>query len=359
MGLTRDKALAISGMTRHQYYYHPQGKRPGKPASTTTTRLTSQGKEAVPNNEVTGIIKTIQTNPDTDYGYRTMTYQLKLLAFIINHKKVYRLMQEAGLLKQRHKRHNKQYALYRTVMPERPLQVLEMDIKYMWIQQARRYAFIFTIIDTFTRMVLNWRVGFQMKSHHIKDAWEYVIIHYLQPADLLLRKLHIEVRNDNGPQMIAQLIRNYFEQNHINQVFTHPYTPQENGHIESFHNILGKALKAKAFWSIQDLEQRLKVFYENYNHLRLHGSIAHLCPSMFWQQWEEGNIQRQVKTNKKVKFNLLIPYHQLSGNKNLREASCLKADAFDTHRLLHTEEVTGPGTPQQPSVQQSPSVASC
>jgi hypothetical protein len=29
----------------------------------------------------------------------------------------------------------------------------------------------------------------------------------------------------------------FFVENHLNQVFTHPYTTQENGHIESFHAI--------------------------------------------------------------------------------------------------------------------------
>jgi transposase InsO family protein len=38
----------------------------------------------------------------------------------------------------------------------------------------------------------------------------------------------------------AKLIQEFFKENYLNQVFTHPYTPQENGHIESFHAILAK-----------------------------------------------------------------------------------------------------------------------
>lgn len=34
-------------------------------------------------------------------------------------------------------------------------QVLEMDIKYVWVTQARRHSYILTIIDTFTRFVLH------------------------------------------------------------------------------------------------------------------------------------------------------------------------------------------------------------
>jgi transposase InsO family protein len=33
---------------------------------------------------------------------------------------------------------------------------------------------------------------------------------------------------------LQKLIQEFFKENYLNQVFTHPYTPQENGHIESF-----------------------------------------------------------------------------------------------------------------------------
>jgi hypothetical protein len=38
-------------------------------------------------------------DPDTDYGYHKMTYALLILGYLINHKKVYRLMHEGHLLK--------------------------------------------------------------------------------------------------------------------------------------------------------------------------------------------------------------------------------------------------------------------
>lgn len=268
-------------------------------------------------------------------------------------------MSEAQLLKEQYKKKDKQYVQYRKVVPKRPLEVLEMDIKYIWIQDARRYAFILTIIDTFSRKVLCWKVGFQMKSRHIQQAWENVIIHHLQPADLLSQKLHVEVRNDNGPQMGSKMIRQFFKENHLNQVFTHPYTPQENGHIESFHNILAKSLQTSSFWSLEELQLRLNIFYSNYNNLRLHGSIAHLSPNTFLEQWEKGNIQRKEMKHKKVKFKLLIPYYKLSGNRSLREASCLISGALNAQQILHHKEVNGPDQLQQPSVQKSPSVASC
>ena len=86
-----------------------------------------------------------------------------------------------------------------------------------------------------------------MKQQQIKQAWEFIILHFLTNGRLSKKtSCNIEVRNDNGPQFIAKLIREFFAENHINQVFTHPYTPQENGHVESFHAILKSALGTTA-----------------------------------------------------------------------------------------------------------------
>lgn len=149
-------------------------------------------------------IKKIQSNPDTDYGYRKMTYQLALLGVKINHKKVYRLMRQAQLLKQPIRvGDQKQYVQYRGVTPERPLPVIEMDIKMVWLVEHRRHAYILNMIDPFTRAILYWSVGYQMKQEQVKQAWRQVIIQHLQPNDLLSEDVHIELRNDNDPQFCA------------------------------------------------------------------------------------------------------------------------------------------------------------
>lgn len=303
-------------------------------------------------------IVNLQEDPDTDYGYRKMYFALMMLGYFINHKKVYRLMKEHKLLKQKYKRAEKTYAQYRIVTPQGPLQVFEMDIKYVWIAKARKHCYILTIIDTFTRYVLNWQIGFTMKSQQVKQAWEEVIVNYLQEADLLKKRIHIEIRNDNGPQFAAKIIQDFFKENYLNQVFTHPYTPQENGHIESFHSILSRSIEKEAFWEIEDLEKRLEKFYNTYNNKRLHGSIANLTPKLFWELWDEQKISSKEIKNKTLKFYLTIPYQQLPDNGNLREVPCLNYQRFDTSDNLQKEAI-GPETLQQPPAQRSPSVVPC
>lgn len=362
MGLTRDRVLPILGLSRHQYYYKPKGTRPGNKPTKITRRLVDNKVVEESNEQVVEQIKQVKSDPDTDYGYRKMCVALMILGYYINHKKVYRIMKEQQLLRERYKRRAKNYAQYRTVIPEGPLQVLEMDIKYVWIARHRRHAFILTIIDTFTRFVLHWQVGFTMKSNHVKKAWEEVILNYLQPADLLNKKICIEIRNDNGPQFGSKMIQAFFKENYINQVFTHPYTPQENGHIESFHNILSASLSNQEFWDLEELIAKLTIFYEKYNNTRLHGSIANLPPKLFWELWDKNMITREVKNHGKVKFSLKCNYQQLSGNASLREVPCLNPTGLDARLDLQKKVPESENEPKallQPSVQRSPSVVPC
>lgn len=347
MGLRRDKALAAVNITRHRYYYKPTGNRPGKKPSETTLKRHNDETIEVNNQQVIEQVKTTQADCDTDYGYRKMCYALMIAGFYINHKKLYRLMKQAHLLKPRHQRADKTYAKYRIVTPAGPLQVLEADIKYVWITEASRHAYILTIIDTFTRHVLHWQVGFTMKAIQIKQAWQTVIVEHLQGADQLRKRIDIEIRNDNGPQFGAKIIREFFEENYLNQVFTHPYTPQENGHVESFHAILSNALCKQTFWNLEQLETRLTLFYEKYNNTRLHGSIANLPPRLFWELWQKGKITRKEMDNKKVKFKLNIPYQQLSGNESLKEVPCLNFGGLNAQQNLPHQtlkEAIGPET---------------
>lgn len=352
-GMKRDNALAIAGLSKHQYYYKPKPGKRGKPPSQETLKISGTDVDRVPNQSVVEQIKATQNDPDTDYGYHKMTYVLLILGFYINHKKVYRLMDENNLLKDRSQKPARTFVKYRRVMPGSPLELLEMDIKFVWVEEHRRFAYILTVLDTFSRVALCWHVGYQIRQAQIKNIWEYIILTFLQPYNCIGKKMQIEIRNDNDSRFIANTVQEFFKENQLTQVFTHPYTPQENGHIESFHAILSQRLSRQAFWSLDELEQNLILFYEKYNNHRLHGSTCHLPPMVFWNLWEQGLIKSiPNEKERKIKFKLLIPYHQLSGNMNLREVPCSPSTTLDgLEKVSVLKEMNGAVTLPQPSVQ--------
>ncbi len=319
-GLSIKKALSIARITRHQYYHKPRSGRRGRPQTQETVKWLDAHTTVDCDNEfVVTEMTTVLEDPDTQYGYKRMAVALMLLGYMIGKKKVYRLMKEQGLLQRRKRKGNKKRVNGRRVDPTRPLELLEMDIKYVWVEERAGFAYILTVIDTFTRVVLHKHVAYHMTRHEVKAVWEYVIVNYLQGTDALKKGLRIEVRNDNGPQFGAKIIRQFFKDNHLDQLFTHPYTPQENGHIESFHAILSEHLNRFHFQTLAELESNMDCFYAKYNCVRLHGSIACLTPMLFWEYWDKGLIRRIEKEKKCSTFKLTIPYYEISGNESLRE----------------------------------------
>ena len=104
-------------------------------------------------------------------------------------------MDENQLLHERYKKLGRTFVKYRKVMLTRPLQVLEMDIKVVWVEEFHHNAYILTVIDTFTRFALGYRVGYSIGKHIVKELWEEIIEKYLQPYDCLRQQLDIEIRN--------------------------------------------------------------------------------------------------------------------------------------------------------------------
>ena len=344
--------MEIARITKHQLYYRNKSGKQGRRPSEKTLKIDGSKHLEVPNEEVVNDINAISEDPDTNYGYRKMTYALMILGYQINHKKVYRLMKENMLLKEKHSRQPRPFVKYRRVIPQGPLQVLEMDIKLVWVEEFKRHAFILTVIDTFTRVLLGRKTAYSIKKSMVKELWEDIIENHLQPYNCFNRQIDIEIRNDNDSRFIAASIRKFFEENKLTQVFTHPYTPQENGHIESFHAILSRKLNRYRFWSMNDLEQCLTLFYEKYNNHRLHSSTLYLPPMVFWHQWEQGNVSMDINFKKRsTKFKLLIPYHQLSGNMSLKDVPCPHLKPINGVEDESENEMYGAVTFLQPSVQ--------
>lgn len=321
-GLSLERCFAITDLTKNQYYYKPSGKKRGRRPSTSTLYKdnSSGGTESIDNSTVVRRIVDIKLDPDHANYYKLITKTLCLEGYYINHKKVYRLMYEHLLLEDRKKQTGKKYVQYRRVAPSQPLEVLEMDIKYVWLYEKMKYAFVLTVIDTFTRYVLHWAVGLQMQTAQVKEVWEYVIAHYIQPYRGMGESIDIEVRSDNGKQFSSKEIISFFKDNYLDQVHTHPYTPEENGHVESFHKTLGKSISKDSFTNLESLETRLNKFYLAYNNKRAHGSILGLPPAIFWALIVTDKIAVEVDAEKRrTKCKLKVAYQDITGLPRINE----------------------------------------
>ncbi len=294
------KMLVAEGI---RYYYKPKGRKPGK--KPTHASLKEDGtivKNAVVIQDIKAIIK-----PDfIDYGYEKVTVELRKKKYIINRKKVFRLMRENHLLnpKKSASGSQKNYVKFYQPYPSSPFEMFEIDIKYIYIAGDRRNTFLITILDVFTRKALVWDLDFSMKSDKVILLIDQLILNFLQPRDLLKTNIKVTIRSDNGSQFVAKIVRRHLQENQIFQEFIKPATPQQNGYIESFHSTVEKLVCNKfEFESLAHAKEIFHKFYETYNKKRILKCLLYKTPDDFLEEWDEDKllVTYDIKT-KKQKF---------------------------------------------------------
>ena len=267
------------GMVHSSYYRTPSlGRKGNRPSKFTYNKHNGwMGKQAV----VTSITA-ILSHEFIDCGYRLMTSYLKREGYLINHKKLYRIMKEEGLLKLENRINRsgsgRKFVKFRKVNTSRPFECLEMDIKIVWIPSAGKNAYLLSIIDVHTRKILKDYFSFSIKQAKVIDFLSDMLEALKYPESIV-------IRSDNGSQFIAKSVREYLELIGVEHQFTHIATPEENAHIEAYHGILKKEVfkrvDYRTFGEIQQILKRYVIFYNNH---RLHGLLGRITPMEKWNQ---------------------------------------------------------------------------
>jgi transposase InsO family protein len=254
------------------------------------------------NDEVVALIKSICLEPFLDYGADRMCLELKNRGLIINKKKVYRLMKEGNLLFPKKASSGSVFrkrVVSSSPCPSFPFEVIEIDIKYIYIHGANRNAYLLTALDTFTRIAMAWRLDYKMKAKQVAELTQSILESY--PSASVEGTL-LRIRTDNGPQFISKILHEAIENLPFEHEFIQPRTPQQNGHIESFHHTVSKLVTSS--YEFEDLEQANKIFtqfYEVYNNKRIKEELLGKSPVQFYQLWQKNEIGVKHE-NKQTKF---------------------------------------------------------
>ena len=300
IGMPTTKALEIAGVPRSTYYFKGKGTKKGKAASTHTV---FKG-EMVPNDAIVTSINEILSQEFIDYGYIRTTVVLKQLGYMINKKKVYRIMKEQHLLFPKRKGINKgkKYVQYTSPACTHPFEVMEIDIKYIYIHGIKSNAYLITILDVFTRVALVWSLNMNMKAQRVNELIDQLMNQWFIPYDIDPFNTQIKIRTDNGSQFIAHTFRERLMRSGIDNEYIRPGTPQQNGHIESFHSTVSNLVCNKYhFEDFESAKLTLSRFFDVYNNKRIMASILYLTPMDFLNLWNLGYIE--VKKNKvKTKY---------------------------------------------------------
>jgi putative transposase len=231
-------------------------------------------------------------------GYQKLTRHLKRdYNYTVNHKKVYRLCQENGLLlpkKKKRKKPRSKRSINRLI--SRPHQMWEMDLKYGFIHGENRFFYILAIIDVYMRLIVNYYVGLRCTGKDLVFTLNNAIKKYE-----IFNKDQLVIRSDNGSQMTSNVfIKNIdsFGKEQLLHELIPPATPNKNAHIEAFNSILEiEFLQPRYFRTYGQAYLETTEFMEFYNTGRIHGALKNRTPMEVFELFKKGqdlNI-REIK----------------------------------------------------------------
>ena len=302
-GLNVSDAVAIAGIRKSTYYYRPNGKPKGKRPSTHTFK---HGEGMVTNDAVVEEILNLISPEYHDYGYKVSSELLKRKGYLINHKKVKRLMKDNHLLHPqtiKTESLNKVFISYTVPPLDGPFKTIEADIKFVYIHEQNRNAFLITFLCTFCRYATVWDLRYTMTGQQIKDLVMALINHPVVRENID-QYTRIMIRTDNGPQFIAKILASALDAIGLKHEFINPGTPQQNAHIESFHSTVTRLVCSKyVFRDVAHARQIFNEFYFAYNNTRVMKSLLYYPPKQFLELWKAGIVGiKKNKRNKEIFF---------------------------------------------------------
>ena len=210
------------------------------------------------------------------YGYRRIQAVLKAEGWRVNRKKVQRLWREEGLRVSSRARKRRRSG--RSSAPrqeaEYPLHVWSWDFVEDRTADGRRLK-VLTMVDEFTRFCLILYVARAITARDAILVLERAMAEYGCPEF---------IRNDNGPEFVAQAMQAYLAASGIGTQYIDPGSPWQNAYAESFNGKLrDECLDRELFGSLLEARVILAAYREEYNKRRPHSSLGYLPPLAFWQ----------------------------------------------------------------------------
>lgn len=299
-GLSVQKALLIACLSPSSYYYKPTGKAKG---NTPSLVCRNRDGRCISNAELVELIRQMLSEEFIDYGYRRTGEALKRLGWLVNHKKVYRLMKQARLLHPpiRRNKADKTYVVYTIPRADVPFSVVEVDIKYIWLHQLRRHGYLVSFLCVKTRFIAAWEFGLTMTAEQISRVLQRFLAHDDVQHFTRGKPYTFRLRTDNGPQFISSKLSSALVEAGLEHEFIQPGTPQQNGHIEGFHSYVERVVCQG--YELRDYHHAYEVFtrfFNTYNYKRIMKGIDYQTPAKALHEWIKNPnwIQRAINKRK-------------------------------------------------------------
>jgi len=203
------------------------------------------------------------------WGYKRLHVLLRREGYRVNHKLVYRLYREEGLLVRRRRRKRVAGPRVPLPMPTRPNERWGMDFIMDSFVEGRRFRCL-TMVDEYTRECPVIEVDTSLPSARVLQVLDRLAATCGLPQSLVV---------DHGPEFISKALDAWAYRHGVRLEFIRPGKPVDNAYIESFHSrFRDECLNESWFWDLPDARRQIEAWRRDYNEVRPHESLRYRTP---------------------------------------------------------------------------------
>ncbi|PLV85620.1 integrase [Streptococcus pneumoniae] len=265
-----DILLKIIKLARPTYYYHLK-------------QLDQSDKDC----DIKAEIQSIYTEHKGNYGYRRMTLELRNRGFVVNHKKVQRLMKVLGLTARiRRKRKYSSYQgevgkkadnlIQRQFEATKPMQKCYTDVTEFAIPASTQKLYLSPVLDGFNSEIIAYNLSCSPNLEQVKTMLEQAFTEKYYANTIL--------HSDQGWQYQHDFYHRFLESKGIQASMSRKGNSPDNGMMESFFGILKSEMfygYEKSFRSLENLEQAIVDYIDYYNNKRIKVKLKGLSPVQY------------------------------------------------------------------------------
>ena len=269
-GFRLDLLLETAHLARSTYYYQLK-----------------QLDEFDKDKELKAEIQSIYCEHKGNYGYRRMTLELRNRGFMVNHKKVQRLMKVLGLSARiRRKRKYSSYQgevgkkaenlIQRQFEASKPMEKCYTDVTEFAIPNSTQKLYLSPVLDGFNSEIIAYNLSTSPNLEQVKAM-----------LDQAFTEEHYEntiLHSDQGWQYQHQYYHQFLEDKGIQPSMSRKGNSPDNGMMESFFGILKSEMfygYEKTFKSLNQLERAIVDYIDYYNNKRIKVKLKGFSPVQY------------------------------------------------------------------------------
>jgi putative transposase len=242
---------------------------------------------AAPRQEETELRDTMQrlALAHRHYGYRRVGVLLRQQGFVVNHKRLLRLMGEDNLLCLRRRafvpmttQSDHRWAvvpnLVRALEPSAPDQIWVADITYIRLREG--FVYLAVVLDAFSRKVVGWAMAVHLQGSLAIEALQRALAQRRPPPGLIHH-------SDQGTQYACEEYRLVLKQHGLQASMSRVGNPYDNAKAESFMATLKREqIDGRLYRDLAEAAVDIGTFIDTvYNPQRLHSALGYCSPEQF------------------------------------------------------------------------------